>query len=109
MQGLVILIMNSLYGVQISKDINEIYKFKSEHWLQIEYDDNVLDYWKLSNGHFILKMKKDDGFDSDNDIKNTLPFHLGAFILGNSKRIMNKFVKEINGFHNDSIYNTDAD
>ena len=49
-------------------------------------------------------MKKDDGLDSDNDVRNTLPSHLGAFILSNSERIMNNFIREINGFHNNSIY-----
>ena len=41
MQGFVKLIMNSSYGVQIRKDINEFYKCKSKDWMQTEYDDNV--------------------------------------------------------------------
>ena len=53
--------------------------------MQTEYDDNVLDYWKLSNGNYIVMMKKDDGLDYNNDKKNTLSFHLGAFILSNSQ------------------------
>ena len=44
MQGLVKLIMNSLYGVQIRKDIDQAYKCKSQHWMETEYDENVLDY-----------------------------------------------------------------
>ena len=43
MQGLVKLIMNSLYGVQITKDINESYSCKSETWMKTEFDENVLD------------------------------------------------------------------
>ena len=42
-------------------------------------------------------------------MKNTLPSHLGAFILSNSKRIMNNFIREINGFYNNSIYYGDTD
>ena len=109
MQKLVKLIMNSLYGVQIRKDINESYHCKSENWMKTEFDENVLDYWKLPNGNYIVKMKRDDGLDDDCDIKNTLPAILGAFILANSKRIMNKFIKEINGFCNNSIYYGDTD
>ena len=30
--------------------------------------------------------------------KNTLPAHLGAFILSNSKTILNNFIRGINGF-----------
>ena len=109
MQRLVNLIMNSLYGVQIRKDIDQSYKCKSQHWMETEYDENVLDYWRLPNGNYIVKLKKDDGLESDNDVKNILPSHLGAFILTNSKRIMNNFIREINGFYNNSIYYGDTD
>ena len=109
MQGLVKLIMNSLYGVQIRKDIDQSYKCKSQYWMETEYDENVLDYWRLPNGNYIVKLKKDDGLEEDNDVKNTLPSHLGAFILSNSKRIMNTFIREINGFYNNSIYYGDTD
>ena len=109
MQGLVKLIMNSLYGVQIRKDINESYSCKSETWMKTEFDENVLDYWKLPIGNYVVKMKKDDGLDDDCDIKNTLPAVLGAFILANSRRIMNKFIRELNGFYDNNIYYTDTD
>ena len=42
MQGLVKLLMNSLYGVQIRRDF-EFYKCKSDYWMQTVYDENVLD------------------------------------------------------------------
>ena len=109
MHVLVILFINSLYGVQIRRDINESYYCKSETWMKIEFDENVIDYWKLPNGNYIAKMKKDDGLDDDCDNKNTLPAVLGAFILGNSRRIMKKFVREINGIYNNNIYYTDID
>ena len=109
MQGLIKLIMNSLYGVQIRKDINESYYCKSENWMKTEFDENVLDYWKLPNGNYIVKMKKDDGLDDDCDIKSTLPAVLGAFILANSRRIMNMFIREINGFYENNVYYTDTD
>ena len=109
MQKLVKLIMNSLYGVQIRKDIDQSYKCKSQHWMETEYDENVLDYWRLPNGNYIVKLKKDDGLESDTDVKNTLPSHLGAFILSNSQRIINNFIREINGFYNNSIYYGDTD
>ena len=50
MQGLVKLIMNSLYGVQIRRDINESYYYKSETSMKTEFDENVLDFWRLPNG-----------------------------------------------------------
>ena len=109
MQGLVKLIMNSLCGVQIHKDINESYYCKSEQRMQTENDENVLDYWKLPKRNYIVKIKKDDGLDDDCDIKNTLPSHLGAFILSKIKRIMKNFIREINRFSRNSIYYGDTD
>ena len=54
-------------------------------------------------------MKRDDGLDDDCDIKNTLPAVLGAFISANSRRIMNEFIREMNGFYENNIYYTDPD
>ena len=69
MQGLVKLFNNTLHGVQIRRDINESYYCKSETWMKTEFDENVLDYGKLPNGNYIVKMKNDDGLDDDSDIK----------------------------------------
>ena len=70
----------------------------------------MLDYWKLPNENYIVKLKKDDGLDDkDCDIKNSLPAHLGVFSLIISKRIMNNFIGEMNGFYNINIYYTDTD
>ena len=46
-QNLAKLIMNSLYGNQLRKDINESYKCISQHWMEKVYDDNVFHYWRL--------------------------------------------------------------
>ena len=35
--------------------------------MQTEYDENVLDYWKLPNGIYIVKLRKYDGLDADNE------------------------------------------
>ena len=96
MQRLVKLFMNSLYGVQIRKDIDQSYKCKSQNWMETEYDDKVLDYWKLPNVNYIVQLKKDNGLDNDKDVKNTLPSQLGAFVLSNSKRIMKNFDRDTN-------------
>ena len=69
MQALVKLVMNSLYSVQMRRDNNESYYCKSETWMKTEYDGNVLDYWKLSNRMYIVKMKTDDGLDDEIAVK----------------------------------------
>ena len=53
LHGLVKLIMNSLYSLQIRKAIIELYKCKPEHGMQTEYDFIMLDYSRLPNGNYI--------------------------------------------------------
>ena len=77
--------------------------------MEKEYDEYKLDYWRLPNVNYNVKLKKDDGLDGNNDVENTLPSHLGAATLSNSKRIMINFIREINGFHKKSIYYGDTD
>ena len=107
-QILVKLIRNTLYDVQFRKDIDQFHDCKSDDWRQTEYDENVIEYWKIPKGIYIVEMKNDDGLNGDYRVKITLPSHLGAFILSNSERIINNFIREINGFHNKSIYYGDT-
>ena len=58
MQGVVKFIMKTLYGFQIRKDINEFHKCTSQHWMETEYDDIVLDSWRLPFGNYNVKPKK---------------------------------------------------
>ena len=38
-----------------------------------------------------------------------MPFHLDAFVLSNSKKIMNNFILATNGFYTNDVYCTDTD
>ena len=77
--------------------------------MQTEYGDKVLDFRKLRSGNHVVKFNKDDGFDDANDMKSTLRNHIGAFIISNSKRIMNNFTREINGHCNHAVHYGDTD
>ena len=103
------LLMNSLYGENIRKDIEEKFACKSEYWMQTEYDERVEDYWKISGINYIVKMIDDKGLEDEVKKLNTMPLHLGAFVLSNSKRIMNNFIHAINGFYTNDVYYTDTD
>ena len=109
MQCLVKLVMNSLCGVQVRKDINKSFYCLSQHWMKTEGDENVLDYLKLTNRNYIVKIKEDDELDDDCDFERTLHGHQGAFVLNNSNRIMNYLIREINGFYINNIYYTKTD
>ena len=60
MQGLVKLIMNSLYGVEKRRDFDDCCQCKSQDWMETEYDENILEYWKLPKGNYIVKLTRDD-------------------------------------------------
>ena len=77
--------------------------------MQRVYDENVLEDWNLPNGNYIVKIKKNDGLDDDCDFKNNLPAHLGAFILSNSKIILNNLIRVNNDFYNNSLNYGDTD
>ena len=91
MQLLVKLLMNSLYGENIRKDIEEKFACKSEAWKQTEYDERVKEYWKISGINYIVKMTDDPGLEDEVNKINTMPLHLGAFVLSNSKKIYEQF------------------
>ena len=54
-------------------------------------------------------MIDDAGWEDEVKKLNTMPLHLGAFVLSNSKRIMNNFIHAIDGFYTNDVYYTDTD
>ena len=74
-----------------------------------EYDERVKDYWKISHGNYIVKMIDDAGLEDEVKKLNTMTHPLGAFVLSNSKRIMNNLIHAINGFYTKDVYYTDTD
>ena len=77
--------MNCLYGENIRKDIEEKLACKSEAWMMSEYDERVKDHWKISGINYNVKMIDDVGLEDEFKKLNTMPLHLGAFVLSNSK------------------------
>ena len=69
----------------------------------------VLDYWRLPNRAYIVKLKQDEGLECETHLKYTMPADLGIFILGSSKWVINNFTPEINGFKTNNVYYTDTD
>ena len=109
MQILVKLVLESLYGEQIRKNIEENVACKSGYWMMSESDERVKDYWKISHGNYIVKMIDDAGLEDEIKKLDTLPLHLGAFVLSNSKRTLNNFIHATNGFYTNDVYYTDTD
>ena len=109
MQLLVILLMNSLYGEQIRKDIEEKFACKSEASLMSENDERVKTFWKISGNNYIVKMVDDAGLEDEVKKLNTMALQLGAFLLSNSERIMNSFIHAIIGFYANDVFYTDTD
>ena len=81
MQLLVKLLLNSLYGENIRKDLEEKFACKSEAWMTAEYDERVKEYWKISGIIYIVKMIDDEGLEDEVEKLNTMPLLQGAFVL----------------------------
>ena len=109
MQLLVNLLMKSLYGDNIRKDIEEKLACKSEAWMMAECDERVKDFWKIPGINYIVKMIDDAGLEDELKKLITKPLHLRAFVLSNCKRIMNNFIHAISGFYTNDVYYTDTD
>ena len=57
--------MNISYVKPIRKDIEESYESKTENWMMTEYDKRVLDYQKISQSNYIVKIKDDVGLGDE--------------------------------------------
>ena len=90
-QLLVKLLLNSLYGERIRKNMEENFAYISQDWMMSEFDEKVRDYWKIGFGEDIVKMTDDAGLEEEIKNLNTMPLHFGAFVLSNSKRRTKKF------------------
>ena len=75
MQLLVKILLNSFYGENIRKDIEEKFACKSEAWIMNNYDERVKDYWKISGINYIVKMIDDPGLEDEVKKVNTMPLH----------------------------------
>ena len=54
-------------------------------------------------------MIDDAGLEDEVNKLNTMPLHLGVFVLSNSKRIMNNFRHAVNGFNTNVVFYTGTD
>ena len=54
-------------------------------------------------------MINDKGLEGEVKKSNTMPLHLGSFVLSNSKRTMNNFIHAINGFYTNDVFYGDTD
>ena len=68
-----------------------------------ENGGRVKDYWRISHGNFIVKMIDDAGLEDQVKNLNTMSLHLGAFVLSNSKRIMNNFIHAVDGYYTNDV------
>ena len=109
MQRLVKLHFKAFFNENIRKAFIEEQCSKSEFWMSTEYDETILEYWKLANGKYMFKLQQNEGLDCGTDLKNTKPTHLDSFISSNKKRYMKDFVGEILDFGTNNVNYTDTD
>ena len=96
MKLLVNLLLNSVHGEQIRREIEKNFACKSEYSVFSEYDEQIKEYWKISHSVYFVKMTDDAGMEDEVKKVYTMPLHLGVFVLINSKRFVNKKLKKQN-------------
>ena len=62
-----------------------------------EYDERVNDHWKISGINYIVKMIDDAELEDEVKKLNTMPLHIGAIVLSDSKQVMNNLIHAIKG------------
>ena len=109
MQLLVNLLIKSLYGEQTREVMEEKFACKSEYWMKNKCDEKFKEYWKIKDGKNIVKMIDEAGSEDEVKKINTTPLRVGAFVLPNSKRLVEKFINAIDGFYINDVCYTDRD
>ena len=46
--------------------------------MKTDYDENVLEFWKLLDKNYTVKKRNYEGLDAGYDFEKTLPANLGA-------------------------------
>ena len=109
MQFLVKVSLNSLYGENTRKVVDESFACNSEYWMMSEYGERVKDYWRRSHGNFCVKLIDNKRLEDEVKKLNTMPLHLRAFVISNGKRVMHNFIHANNGFNTNDFYYGDTD
>ena len=104
-----ILCMISFYGQSIRKKIDEDYIIRSENWLVMINHECVVDFEAPPNGDNLIKYRSDPGIDKRKEVEKSKLSQLDILVLSHSKRFMNEFFHEIDGFHSNEIYYQDTD
>ena len=63
----------------------------------------------MSGNKYSVEMIDDAGLKDAVKNLNTMLLQMGAFVLSNSKRIMNNFIHAINGSYTNDVFYTDTD
>ena len=100
-----------IYGGNIRWDVNDHFKCVAENWMRGNFDERVEEWWPMKNIFLIVELENDAGVD-DQDIAKSIiemPCPLDIFIWGHSKRLMNKVVREVDGFYSKRIFYAETD
>ena len=67
-------------------------------------DETFVDFEPPRNDENVIKFRSDPEVDKTKEVEKSLPSHLGVFVLSHSKRIMEMFVHEKDGFYSKQVY-----
>ena len=72
----------------------------TQNWLKNEHEDSVIEWFPLKNGNIMVKIKDKECVNDEGKSEkvNSQTFHLGSFILSQSKRLKNDVILALTGF-----------
>ncbi|ESO82642.1 hypothetical protein LOTGIDRAFT_155656 [Lottia gigantea] len=91
------------------KDITTSRHLWSEATLKANYDSHVKSYEKVNDSQYIVEINEEEKEFIPPKSTRLTPSHLGSFVLSHSKKIMNNFIRVIDGSYKPEIYYTDTD
>ena len=91
------------------KEDDKEYVIGSENWVEKNNDERIVDYEPLAHGEFIIQYKNDPGVDKKKEVAKSMFSHLVISVLSRSKRIVNRFILDLDGLSSNTVYYQDAD
>ena len=72
---------NGTYGGYIRRDISDVLKCVSEHWMNTEYDDRVEEWFHLKNVNYMAKIQDHGGVDDNGISKKSILNHFNLELV----------------------------
>lgn len=97
------LMLNSIYGKTVTRDIEDTYVVTTiKEFIKKGDDEHIKDFDILGNGQILMRT-------TDIKSQSFFPSQFGSYILSHSRKAMNEYIHAIDGFNQFKVWYTDTD